>query len=1377
MLKSKNIFRNIIIISVLFTLISCSGSSNDLPQTDQTTPVVVSVSPVEGQLDVLETDNITVTFDEDIKDKDFKLSSIVIKRIDVTPSVTLTDPIITSKYSANTKTLTFTPRPAALKANARYRILVRNIEDSAGNPIIDKTWEFETVTNPDGEIIPSNGVLGVSPASSIKITFSKAMDVTSLMVVDQTTAEQNPINFTLTEASVVVPNKNILFSYDAQSNTATYKLKTAMPNQYGFKISTVYQVVLANSAFGANGIRLTNEITTVFTTGVNTGLGTKPAKPQNVFVDARRYKANIIWEEVIGTAVSYNLYLSIDGGVNFDSVGLDIQGTIQTNPAAATTIAFSYPMTIDTPHLFAITAVDNNVESVFALANEVRLVPAPLKPTGLNVTTNITAANVPLAIISWDNVDNIKYNLSVSVDGGEYLPVKNNNVIVGPITGTVGDPRVEFTHTDITAGLTYQYQLVAENAQGSLSQAEFSLVVSFVLKTPAPENVTAVADDSIINLTWSAPLQADPEKPLTGFTYKVYMSKDAGITYNLMSSSAITGTSFKLRVTNNIPYYIAVSAIVPNRNESDKSIANKNASVTPLIAATRIASHPDIYTFTGYNGGHTCIIRPVTKGEKAGGLWCWGENYLNQSDNGKTAITQTPIQVGAVPVGSTTPAIIWNDWIAVSVGRTSSCGIRKINGVGPGLLYCWGNRQGISTPVVVQKPVSLASTTQVNWTKISSSSFFNCAIHSGTDSVGELFCWGSGNNGELGNGISGPNTPSVSQPEPVLGSNGSTTPDTDWIEISLGRSHACGIRQETPTNTTLWCWGLGSLGQLGDNDPVIRANSGSAVPIQEYTHQTNWTSVAAGNNYSCAVNAKDNSLWCWGSNAFGGLGTGNFDVSYTLKQEATLANDWIKVFVDSDSTCGLKSNGQLNCWGRNDFGQTGTQSSRRGNTIPQVLSFDTDWLEVSADEYNTCAVNSLDQVACWGRFIQGSNAPDSIAPSGVYLDKFKQLFDIADISVSSYGVSNEFRFNFKGPHVLALQKKLGNSNVLYSWGDNYSDQVGAGKYNLFTYQKPTKIETPIDNTINIHVWKKISAGRQYSCAISAIDNSLWCWGRGNVFDVPTNPKQIGTEQWRDIATTESQICGIKLVTDNTLPGDQSMWCWGNNDVGQLGVGFVSTAKTIPQKVLSPLATEVKWQSVSITRNTVCAITVTGDLYCWGLSTGDVLGNGITPVVDQYKPTLVVLPTPTTMWKKVKITMLGTCALTTLDQLYCWGNDKTIMGVTTSQSTPLLISGGRGSWLDFDLGYSRICAVDAVNLELWCWGKLDNNNVTTPKFFDGGLINWKKVFIGESFTCGIGTGSTGVNPNPNAVWCWGKNDFGQLGNGNAFTTKPIPVVFP
>ncbi|MCA8838375.1 MAG: putative Ig domain-containing protein, partial [Proteobacteria bacterium] len=136
-----------------------------------------------------------------------------------------------------------------------------------------------------------------------------------------------------------------------------------------------------------------------------------------------------------------------------------------------------------------------------------------------------------------------------------------------------------------------------------------------------------------------------------------------------------------------------------------------------------------------------------------------------------------------------------------------------------------------------------------NWAQAFAGREHTCAVNT----AGELYCWGSGNEGQLG----------------LTDSNGRTTPTkvgttANWTQVNAGLEHNCAVN----TAAELYCWGHGNDGQLGLTD-----SNGRTTPTKVGT-TANWTQVNAGSRHTCAINT-NGQLHCWGLGSSGQLGLGN----------------------------------------------------------------------------------------------------------------------------------------------------------------------------------------------------------------------------------------------------------------------------------------------------------------------------------------------------------------------------------------------------------------------------------------------------------------------------------------------------------------------
>jgi alpha-tubulin suppressor-like RCC1 family protein len=242
----------------------------------------------------------------------------------------------------------------------------------------------------------------------------------------------------------------------------------------------------------------------------------------------------------------------------------------------------------------------------------------------------------------------------------------------------------------------------------------------------------------------------------------------------------------------------------------------------------------------------------------------------------------------------------------------------------------------------------------------------------------------------------------------------------------------------------------------------------------------------------------------------------------------------------------------------------------------------------------------------------------------------------------------------------------------------------------------------------------------------------------------------------DIAAGQHHACGVRP--------DGLVRCWGWGQNGQLGDGNLMNSN-VPVVVgeLSDVA------SIRAGSEHTCAALVSGKVKCFGSNQSGQLGDGTTMPH--------ATPVEVTSLDGVVAVMAGwshTCALTMAGELHCWGNGfsgQLGVGDTMNSATPVKVMQGV---VDAAAGYNHSCAV-LSNGELHCWGYngvagelgtgAGAGTYPTPQLVSA-LKDVKRVVSGFQHTCALlGDG---------ALWCWGLNNNGQLGDGT-LTDRPNPVA--
>jgi alpha-tubulin suppressor-like RCC1 family protein len=358
-------------------------------------------------------------------------------------------------------------------------------------------------------------------------------------------------------------------------------------------------------------------------------------------------------------------------------------------------------------------------------------------------------------------------------------------------------------------------------------------------------------------------------------------------------------------------------------------------------------------------------------------LWCWGQNWSFQLGSGERGYQMRPLQIDA------------GSWIDLSVGGNTNCGID-----GSHALWCWGDngtgqlginandgpeRWGwVDNQVGSTVPLQ-ESTGATDWQQVSTTGAVVCGIREDAGGARTAWCWGEGRFGQLGHNLLGEAKADKWMPTEV--GVGDVAPPADagvdagviwedtWAQIETGGDHTCGIRDDGMGERTLWCWGYNYNGQLGNGT----SGSGTEVtlPTQEATYSTNWESLSMKYAWGCAIKT-DGTLWCWGSNYSGRLGTGGGDKN--VPTQVGSDTDWASVATSTFwHACGVKDDGSLWCWGDNQKGAFG-DGTTSGSSSPRRVGTANDWAQTSGGNYSSCHRKTNGTVWCSGWNIAGQMA-------------------------------------------------------------------------------------------------------------------------------------------------------------------------------------------------------------------------------------------------------------------------------------------------------------------------------------------------------------------------------------------------------------------
>ena len=616
-----------------------------------------------------------------------------------------------------------------------------------------------------------------------------------------------------------------------------------------------------------------------------------------------------------------------------------------------------------------------------------------------------------------------------------------------------------------------------------------------------------------------------------------------------------------------------------------------------------------------------------------GTLWAWGLNNYGQLGTGDLTYRTTPVQVGTA-----------TNWQSVAAGETHVVATRT-----DGTLWTWGNTNYdyFSSPSASQKtPVQLG--TAAVWQSVAAGSYFSLAIR--TD--GALCAWGVNSNyGQFGTGSS-----YIANPRTTPAQVGMAT---NWQSVAAGYAHGVAVRRDG----TLWTWGSNLSGELGNGT----ASTGG-TPITQVGTATTWQSVAAGDGFSLATRT-DGTLWSWGGNFYGQLGTST-GISSKVPQQVGTSTNWQRVAAGVQHAAAVQRDGTLWAWGRNTFGQAGPDGTPL--TAPTQVGTATGWQDVAAGYSHTLALRADGTLWAWGDNTKGQVGTGSPAA------RIEAPVQVGTATTwQSVGAGNAYS--------VALRA----DGTLWTWGQGYGTTTNSPNV-------PTQIGTAT-------TWQSVAAGPNHTLAVRR-DGTLWAWGNNFYGQLGTGaagasqnlPRQVGTATtWQSVAAGDGKSAALRR--------DGTLWTWGSNSGGALGLGNADEQDAPVQ-----VGTATTWQQVAIGTRQLLVIRADGTLWSCGLSNFGELGNG--QVTSYVQGTLRQVGTATT-WQSVVAADGKSAALRRDGTLWTWGrNDDAQLGngTTTQLAAPGQV-GSPASWLAVALGEGHGLALRADGT-LWSWGRNDNSQL-------------------------------------------------------------------
>lgn len=355
---------------------------------------------------------------------------------------------------------------------------------------------------------------------------------------------------------------------------------------------------------------------------------------------------------------------------------------------------------------------------------------------------------------------------------------------------------------------------------------------------------------------------------------------------------------------------------------------------------------------------------------------------------------------------------------------------------------------------------------------------------------------------------------------------------------------------------------------------------------------------------------------------------------------------------------------------------------------------DTTFLQVTAGDTHTCALDEQNRAWCWGEALWGrlGAVPDQSLCEDGFCTRPVSVIDGLGFQTLDAG----------GTHTCGVR-----AGTVHCWGMNWRGQLGdagtnsemCGDYWPACATAPSLVGVGYEAT-------GVTAGASHSCAVTR-ESGAFCWGYNVTHQLGAGVPPDATDRPAPVVAGE-QFVEITAGTAHTcaIDRDGHAWCWGGDFDGRLGQGVVQSA-TWPQPVTGdPLSSDpaererLTWTDIDAGNAHTCGVSTAGIAYCWGRGGEGALGDGRG--VDSTTPVQAVLPGAT-----VQVSAGGghSCAVQASGEAWCWGNNEAGQlgdGTSTQRLEPVRVELQEPVSM-ISAGERHTCAVTDQG-RIYCWGE-------------------------------------------------------------------------
>lgn len=679
---------------------------------------------------------------------------------------------------------------------------------------------------------------------------------------------------------------------------------------------------------------------------------------------------------------------------------------------------------------------------------------------------------------------------------------------------------------------------------------------------------------------------------------------------------------------------------------------DSNVPLPVRTAGTPMAGKKIVHVSTGGNFYKGSSLALSSEGK----VYSWGANDQGQLGNGTATNSNLPVEVKTEGTPMAGKKII-----QTAIGVTHSMALDS-----EGKVYSWGeNVNGLLgtgdaiptlSPVLVRTGGTPMEGKKI--VQISAGGAHSMAL----DSEGNIYAWGWGGEGQLGNGENNNSNVPILVKKEGTGLEGKT----------IKKVMAGGMFSMVLTSDgSLYSWGKNNYGQIGDG---TTNNYNLAVAVKtEGTPMAGKTVVdfSISNEHTVALTS-DGQIYAWGRNESGQLGDGTNTAS-TLpvavrtvgtpfagkKAVQVVAGGW-----EGAHSLALGTDGTVYSWGRNLNGQLGDQTTNdttivtfakinfnssptpplKAMAISEESSAEVRWstpifngtftISDYVIQYRETGTEAWSEVTT-----SGSNTSKQI--TGLTNEKVYQFRVAAktNVGVGDYS-SIVLAMPHKKPTITSVTPVIGptegNQEVtingtdftlktnklnqvsvcvncsialsmdgkVFSWGSNQDGKLGDGNSsNANNVNVPVAVKTE-GTPMKGKTISQISSGYVHNLALS-MDGTVYAWGSNSNFGINSKiPVKLDFSGKNIESISLGNLHALAIASDGTV------YAWGSNFYGQLGNG-TNASSTVPVKVntIGGLPTN-KALKVDAGYSHSLVVTTNGDVYAWGNNLCGQFGNGM-----------------------------------------------------------------------------------------------------------------------------------------------------------------------